>query len=342
MEPSVLPPEQHMQHQPYEHHPAPKQPLWRSKRVLLIAGVAVLVLAGAGYWLSRSKSATNIPTSTVAIDSLAKAKLTAAEVAKLDKTETFFAYFMNAAQQKKMVTTTEDVDATTKEAATGSDFYKVGFDYDTKKSVFAWDAAYGGTLDQDRCYGDTVAYRHHPRTEWSTGETDEHSPCQVGEHQDYFITDGFNAGGLSATQAQAFVGHMREHEGLITVKSLELTEHNGKQYLHFSANLTPIHVNGTNYGAQWLMFAFKKTGLDPSTWPYVYRGAGGDGIAIEYYVDPTTKLPVYGEFLATPHKDDNGNDLPRDNYSFARVSYQFGVSTFDASPANPAPLKLDW
>jgi hypothetical protein len=277
-----------------------------------------------------------------AIGTLPSQGLTAADVAKLDKSEAFFAYFAQAAQQTKMVTTTEKITAPTKSQVTGSDIYKVGFDYTTKQSVFAHDSAYGNLLDQDRCYGSTVLYRHAPRTEWSTAPLERTSPCQIGQHQDYYITDSLNTGGLTPAQAQAFVGYLRQQAGLITVKNLELTQHNGKQYLHFSVTLTPIHVKDTNYGAQWLMFAFKKTGLSPSAWPYVYRGTGGSGFAIEYYVDPATKLPVYSEILTTAGKDSQGNDVTDLDYTLARVQYTFGTATFDASSANAAPLKLDW
>jgi hypothetical protein len=322
-------------------HPAPNRKRFRWPLIVLL----VALLAGLGYWFfGRSESPHTIDlgtVNTVTVNTVPSGKLTAADVAKLDKTNTFFAYFATAAQQQKMVTTTESITALDKASVVGSDFYKVGFDFATKESVFAHDAAFS-SLTQDRCYGKTVLYRSQVVTEWQTQPFEKTSPCQVGMQQDYYIADGLNTGGLTAKQAQTFVSYLREQPGLITVKNLELTEHKGKQYLHYSVALTPIVQKGTIYGAQWLMFAFKQTGLDPTAWPYIYHGAGGYGIALEYYVDPVTKLPAYSETLTTPQKDLQGNDKPLDEYNFHRVQYQFGTATFDASAANNDPIKLDW
>ncbi len=207
--------------------------------------------------------------------------------------------------------------------------------------MFAHDSVYGGSVDQDRCYDKTILRRTERQPEWQTLPFEKTSPCQIGEQQDYYISDGVNTGGLTAEQASTFTNYLREQEGLIIVKDLRLVDHNAKQYLHFTVSLNPIKVKGTSYGAQWLMFAFKQTKLDPSTWPYTYASAGGDGLAIEYYVDPATQLPAYSEILTVPREDSENAAYGTEN-DFTQVSYRFGTATFDATEKNTDLLKLDW
>jgi hypothetical protein len=338
-----------VQYPPTQHHmPQHRPPLRRDKRFRLIAVATVVVLAGIGYWFfGRSQSATEIPVTNVGVvNDLAKSALTQADIAKIDKTEAYFAYITSAVQQQKSIILSENKYGTSPtDAEESRDLYKVGFDYQTKKIVFAHDDAYDAQdVAQDRCYDGNAARHATQKSDWYVGPIDAENPCNLGEHVNYYISDGVTPGGLSEAQAQAYVGYLRKQDGLIVVKDLQLASHNGKQYLHFSVDLNAIRPGGSYgdlyFGGQWLMWAFKETKLDPAAHPFEYRIRGGDGMHIEYYVDPTTKLPVYSEMKSTPLKDKNGKEKPYDAYRDIRTSYQFGVSEFDASPNSP--LSIDW
>jgi hypothetical protein len=333
------------QHELQPAAPQPRPPLWRNRR-LILAVALVAALAGLGYWfLGRSQSVTEIPVTSVGVvNDLAKPTLSQADIAKVNKTDAYFAYILNAVQQQKTIILSENTyGPNPTDPKESKDVYKVGFDYQTKKIVYAHDDAYdAASIAQDRCYDGNAARHATPTSDWYVNPIDAENPCNLGEHVNYYISDGVTPGGLSEAQAQAYVGYLRGQEGLVVVKDLQLADNQGKQYLHFSVDLNPIPSNGLYFGGQWLMWAFKETKLDPATHPFEYRIRGGEGLHIEYYVDAVTKLPVYSQMKSTPLKDKNGADKPFDGYRDIRTSYQFGVSEFDASPKNSAPLNVEW
>lgn len=327
--------------------PPVSQPLWRNKRLLILAAIAVVVLGGVAYLLfgrSGSNKVTEIPVTSLSVaNDLAKAKLTQADLDKIDKTDAYFSYIMNATQQQKTTITSANKYGESPTALEESvNTYKVGFDYQTKKIVFAHDDNFGVDISQNRCYDGNSARHATQKSDWYVNPIDEESPCVIGNSVNYYLSDGVTPGGLTQAQATKYVGYLRQQAGLITVKKVQLAEHKGKQYLHFSVDLNAIDAKGFYLGGQWLMWAFKETGLDPATHPFEYRIRGGEGMHIEYYVDPVAKLPVYSEMKSTPLKDKDGKERAFDGYRDIRTVYQFGAAEFDASPQNPAPLSIDW
>jgi len=334
-------------------HVEPPQP-GRKKLLYIGLAVALVVLAAAAFWLLKRPDAAKVQkadtkASTALVNTLASKPLTDADVAGLDKTAAFFGYVVTAAQQKQVVLTTEQADGDSPTTLSPRrSTYKVGFDYQTKQSVYAQDDAFSGQLSQERCFDGQDASRLSAMLDWRIKPIVPDNPCNVGQLQDYYVSDSFIPGGLTADQAQKYTAYLQKQAGLISVKAVQLSTHAGKPYLHFTVDLTPIKSgaspsSGSDYfGLQYLLWAFKTTGLDPAKQPFAYRGAGGQGLHMEYYIDPAAKLPAYAEMHTTPLKDSKGQDESYDGYSQTRLRYQFGTATFDASTQNSAALTLDW
>lgn len=320
----------------------------KNKTPIIIGAVVavVLLVAGAAYYFALNQSPKSISTS--AVPTLNQSGLTAESVAALDKDATFWAYIKKAAQQQKLVTTHLQTTAASKdEAPFSTDYYKIGFDYQTKKFVAAHDdvTEATGNLPESRfkrrCPEDGKQfYKGSSSTaEWT--ETTDDSLCTL-DRLGALMVDGVSAAGLTADQADKMVNYLLDWKGLTSVKQLQLAEKDGKKYLHYTFELTPIPTDGVYLGNQYWMWGFKQSGLDPATHPYGYKGAGGSGTHLEYYVDPDTALPVYAEFNALPLKDANGKDRPEQDYTVYKTRYDFTTSTFDASPTNNSNLSLDW
>jgi hypothetical protein len=316
----------------------------------VIGGVVALVLLGLGLALLFINQGNQTASQSKTIDAVinpVSGTSTAADIAKLDKTEAFYAILKRAAEQSQIVVTKAVYfTGSASEIATSTTYTKTGFNYDTKQFVHATEVAEVGLTgrDKSRCVDGKQFDKIMVSDTWKQVAVDaSSSPClftKLGTS----VNDGFNTGGLTEAQAEAFVSNLRAQAGLMKVNSLMLDNHNGKKYLHFSVELQPIYAKSYGYlGAQWLMWSFKKTGIDPEKHPYLYAGAGGDGLNLEYYVDPATKLPVYSELTTLPAKDDStGKEIPIVNYYKDRTQYEFGSSTFDASPANGADIALTW
>lgn len=331
--------------------PEPQQPHNKYKVMTAIALVVLMLTAAVGimFFMSPKKAAQEeVPAvSSTPINTLsAKQVLTEEDLRALDSTNAFWAYFKQAAQQSVLTTTKEYYYANSPTAKpTSVTIKRTGFDYTTKKIVQAVDMPddiLNGRLKY-RCY-DGKEYFLTPTTSygWREVEADDATYCNL-DKESADINDGMNTGGLTAGQAESFIQTLRRQDGLVTVDSLQIAEKHGKQYLHFEVTLAPQPTNEENIymGNQWWMWAFKKTGLDPSTQPYGYIGAGGEGMKITYYVDPATKLPVYSVVRTTPLKDKNGKDKPVENYAHYRTEYAFG-SMPDVQTANEQDINLVW
>ena len=319
-------------------NPLPPQHPSKRRTPLIIAGVVMVlaVLGGVGFWLYSS--ATQSPkTGSSILNDLKNPSLTTANLQGVNKDDAFYAYIKQAAQEQKMTITKSFHYSDDGKPQEDDAFSKVGVDYQTKKIVYAYET------DEDnpnrgrsriRCYDGKEYTRYY---EW----TQETKPTDCTKDKLYgSTTDGFNAGGLTAAQAETFVSYLRGKQGLITVKDMSLATHAGKRYVHFTALLQQIDVNDTQFAAQWLMFAFKKTGLNPDDHPYGYVGSGGQGFTLDYYIDPGTSLPAYSEISSLPRTDDAGKS-DTSSYHF-RIQYDFTSSSFDASPANDTDIAITW
>lgn len=318
----------------------------------MVIVVIIMIVAVIGVlFVAPKKAAQPTPTvpavSSAPVESLAtKSALTEADVQGLDKTNAFWAYYKNAAQQSLLTTTKEYYFADSPTAAPASrTFKRTGFDYTSKKIMQAIDLPdeAAGNRMKYRCY-DGKEYVLTPTSSygWREKDADDKFYCQL-DKESSDINDGINTGGLTAAQSEAMIQTLRRQEGLVTVDTAKLMEHKGKQYISFDVTLHPRPTNEENVymGNQWWMWAFKETKLKPATHPFGYLGAGGNGMKITYVVDPATKLPAYSEISITPRKDTSGKDIPMDNYSFHRTQYTFG-SLPDVTTVNEQDVTLDW
>lgn len=321
--------------QPWQPPLTPSKPPRDWRGVLIAAAIGVLIIGGgAVYWFTRPQAGGPTTGGSV-INDLKKPSLSAADVQAINKSDAFYAYLKQAAQQRGMILT-KDYYFIDDDGEKDTALSRVGVDYQTKSIVLAIDTPFMDSRDRLRCYDGKQDSYNSIIKKWSN----DIPPTNCSESRLYNVaTDGFNAGGLTESQAETFVSYLKNKSGLIDVKSLELADHKGTQYLHFSATLNPIQTKGSYLGAQWLMFAFKETGLDPFEYPYGYAGAGEEGFDLEYYVDPATSLPAYSELtsIAPPTSTSNRSG----DYHY-RITYDFTASTFDATPANTSDITLNW
>jgi hypothetical protein len=349
---------------PSQPPPPPPSAKRRSALPWVIGGVVLLLIivaAGVGgvLFLRRGGGAGSTqsgPVDPAVVNGLGQKPLTDADVAGIDRTQAFWAYVLLTAQQHQSVATSEvhivssGINSLSGQGSTSDDFFKVGFDYGTKKIVYSGDHHYGSTpreTDQLRCYDGKQIHRHtvEAGVPFVSSPITTHDECVLGEAVDLSLGDCVIPGGLTADQAGKFIQYLRAQPGLVTVDGLALLDHQGKQYLHFTVNLNPVtgpNSAGVYLGTSWLTFAFRETGLDFRTHPYQTRGTGGAGLHMEYYIDPTTKLPAYSEIKTTPSKDHNGSYKPEDESESVKMQYQYGVSTFDASDKSPDLIAITW
>lgn len=334
----------------------PPQPPVRSKKrkVLLIALIAFLVLfvvPGIVFFIMSQKKPSQ--SAGPAIDAkpvaalASKGNLSQSDVATLDKTNAFWAYFKNASQQSTLTITKDYYWADTPTSApTNRAIKRTGFDYGTKKIMQAVEVPGSGPNDwmRYRCY-DGKEYVLTPTSSrgWREKDGDDVGFYCKLDRESSDLNDGVNTGGLTSEQADTMIGYLRGHEGLITVDKLALTEHKGKQYLQFDVTLHPTFMKKDSIymGNQWWMWAFKETKLDPATHPYGYVGAGGNGTKLTYFVDPATKLPAYSELLTTPILDSEGKEKAGSRYFLSKTQYTFG-SLPDVKTTSGQDPKLDW
>jgi hypothetical protein len=330
----------------------PVDPPKKSKRKLLIGvllAIALLFVAP-GIWLTLTQKSTAPAVSAVdsaPVEALAtKASITQSDLDAIDKDNAFWAYFKNAALQSIISTTKEHYYTDNPDTRpTNTTFMRTGFDYSTKAIVQATedsDTTLGGRM-KFRCYNGTeFVFMPTSSSGWRELEPADRTHCDLKTESDA-INDGMNTGGLNGDQAEAFIQTLRRQKGLFTITESKLLEKDGTQYIRFRATLNPVAYNDAaeRIGNQWLMWGFKETGLDATTHPYAYMGAGGNGLNIVYVVDRTTKLPAYSEINTLPLQNKDGTDKPFTNYSRYRTQYTFG-SMPDVSTANMQDIKLDW
>jgi len=341
--------------------PAPA-PASNKRKKLIIVGcgvlVAIVIAAGAFYFFKRPEhtSQTSKAPPAPTADTLPKlpkaSDVTAASLPSFNKDTLFWGYFGNAALQQKVIATHTEIH-TPAPGLTDIDYIRSGFDYQTKKG--------GISNDEYDAYNDDVGYRIRCSggKYWDQSNTKSHTgPWLEDSALDGvicspkglapYITDGFTPGGLTRAQASAFIDFLRSRSGLIDVKSMTLESHAGKAYLHFVVDLTPIKAEGDYadvdlyQGNEWLVHAFKKTGLDPDTHPYTFKLHSSGGMHINYFVDPQTQLPKYVQIDDTPFKNNDGTFQKLDYNIPLTTTFQYGVSAVDTSINNTADIRLDW
>ncbi|GAA2087569.1 hypothetical protein GCM10009780_29030 [Actinomadura alba] len=151
-----------------------------------------------------------------------------------------------------------------------------------------------------------------------------------------WLNDGLGVGGLTAQQADAFVGYLGDLKGFINAGGMSSVTRNGKPYVRLEIKVKPVKLagGGRPVGADLYQDAFKYTELDSLTHPYGYLASGGSALDIVRYIDPETRLPVYSETLET------GGGV----WKMHRVEYEFGrpVTKSTLPAAEPPIARLTW
>ncbi|HJQ09008.1 MAG TPA: hypothetical protein VJ836_06015 [Candidatus Saccharimonadales bacterium] len=334
--------EQSARNQPGHANAQPSAPApvpYRKKRWVLPVLAAVVILAIAVTYLLVNRKDSNVTSGDKPVE----------QIAQLPASETFYEYFQNAAQQQKVAITKHVMLADSPADEPHEVYYsKSHFDYQSKRYVYAEDILNGDRRDKARCNNDKQYDKLSIEKEWREQMGNNPLGTCMPQLRNLAINDGLNTGGLTKEQSQTFVKELQKRKGLITVQHVKQAEHKGKRYLRYSVDIKPIPfkdpATGRTFydGATYLEWAFDETGLDEEKHPYTVVGASANGIHLEYYVDPKTRLPVYSEAHPLPGKDSEGKDKPISTYYRHRITYQFGSTPFDLEASKDADLALDW
>jgi hypothetical protein len=266
-----------------------------------------------------------------------------ADVAKLNKTDTFYTVLKQAAQ-KQIVQTKWDVFYTAqKDEARGDKYtmYDTAIDYASKKYTYDENTYSNLGIFQTRCI-DKKQYNFNATTlttspSWQPASDSTNCDLNVATMH---LNDGLNTGGLTAEQADNFIRKIRG-QGMLEVNNVSLAANKDKKYLKVDATITPKAQGKELYaGMQLLMNAFQATGLDADKHPYTYFGAGGEGATIQYYVDLNTQLPAYSVMTSTPAFDKSGKSQVSTSWSHRYIEYAFPDKLTEPTLDAHVPIKF--
>lgn len=224
-----------------------------------------------------------------------------------------------------------DVDISTG-ASLGNDFYRcVGRDSFSWSTEDGWDSPQPGQQSNSTCNrlnGDAIA--------------------------DSFSTDGIATGGLTATQADAFLSYLDHITGLITTTPLHAARgSDGNTYIVLDVQVTPQDPHDTynvnpsiNLGMGFFQAGFAQTGHSVTGWPYSIGLGPAQGAKIRYYITPDTLLPAYSVMMATTPIVTSGkspfspSEFPN-TYTLNEYSYPPALDAADTMPAGTPSLPVN-
>lgn len=315
--------------------------------VLLIAGATSAVLL-----VNRGSGAGDGDQAARQVSAAAKqGRLTDAQLQKVDATDLYYAVFKTMVQRSLLHT---KVETTTPGGQTGAYFrHDMTTDLRTKKYSYQSELAEGSgtSVGSFRCVGAKLYYsdasdgqRWH---DWANDPGADNKKCTNLTEVESYISDGMATGGLTGPQADLMVHELRRYDTFMRASQVKLADRNGKRYLRFAVQVTPVKLeDGNYYGMQRFTFGFKETGLDPGKHPYGNDGAVSGGIRFVMYVDPVTLLPAYSQSALTPSVDRDGKPEPADfdtSSSLSRVEYDFTQrQVFTLGLGDYDPIVLSW
>lgn len=330
----------------------------KKQRLILWGIIALLVLIPAiilGIWFMTARSndaekqqATQqqekLSYNLEALQALgANPALVEADVAKLNKTDTFYTVLKQAAQ-KQIVQTKWDVFYTAQKDEPRGDkytMYDAAIDYTSKKYTYDENTYSNLGVFQTRCI-DKKQYNFNATsltTSPSWQPASDSTNCDLNVVAMH-LNDGLNAGGLTSEQADNFIRKIRG-QGMLEVNNVSLATNKDKKYLKVDATVTPKDQGKNVYaGMQLFMNAFQATGLDADKHPYTYFGAGGEGATIQYYVDLSTQLPVYAVMKSTPAFDKSGKPQVSTSWSHRYIEYAFPDKLTEPTLDSHVPIKF--
>lgn len=177
------------------------------------------------------------------------------------------------------------------------------------------------------------------KMKWDKGSDPEE--CKTIEQWRSYGSDGVTASGLNEGQANAVQSSLRdEYEGFAAPRRPKLIKASGHSYIRQVVDYKPKKLADGNYwGTQIFIWAFKKSGLDSLTWPFVPGLGGGEGLHIIYYYDTKTLLPTAAMIRTTAILDANGK--PSHDYKQTIVvNYAFPSKLAPVDLKDTKPLKL--
>lgn len=297
---------------------------------LALVGAAILVVLQSSKQKTKTTS-TVIKTVTYTTDQVKKLtaskQLTATALQKVDATNTFYSAFRTASQQPVAQTMWDVYYTKNKKDVRGDQYnlYGVTTDYRTKVYNYDEDDYSNIGIIQTRCLADKQYIFNGSKLSGASAswqQASDSTNCSLASVATR-MNDGMNTGGLTAEQSNTFIQQLNK-TGSVKVNSMSLTTQKGAQYIKFDVSVTPkLKTKGVYWGMQNFMAAFQATGLNAAKYPYTYFGASGDGMSLQYYVDPGTMLPVYAAAVSTPALNAAGNTVTPTSYSHRFIEYAF-------------------
>lgn len=322
--------------------PPPPPPRRRRGRIFLLIAVPVVVVAvvaaGVVVYLSQRRTddvshesgARSNDAATQLHDAMSDGRLTGQELQGIDPTDLWWAEFRTMLQQPVLHTVHEYTHHATGEVVR----HQITFDFRNHQFNYE-DGAYKNFVNGvsteaigNRCVGGkqyvavkSASYHavpgyHPPLWKQETGGDCDRIPLNESDQ----IADCLGTGGLTAKQADLMISDLRKKDEFLQARQATVVTRNNKQYLRFAVEITPVKLsNDLYYGMQRFMFAFKKTGIDPESYPYTYRGRSADGKRIIMYVDPVTLLPAYEQLSDTARFDDETGVRKEEEYAASQT-----------------------
>lgn len=257
----------------------------------------------------------------------ASQQLNAAQLKKINATDTFYSAFRSASQQP-VVRTLWDVFYTQNQKDERADqysLYGVAMNYRTKQYTYAEDDHSNIGTIQYRCIGnEQYIYNGSTLSDASASwqPASDSGSCAFSSVATR-VNDGMNTGNLNATQSDTLVQQLNK-SGAVKIGGMQLVTQKNAQYIKLSVVITPQkQSSGVYWGMQNFMAAFNATGLNAAKQPYTYFGASGEGLSLDYYINPATMLPSYSVATSAPAYDANGKPAAPKTWSHKFVEYQF-------------------
>lgn len=321
----------------------------RKLPLLLGGGIILIILIIAAYFVFKPSSSPQSSSGSGASSSSLASQLQllkqygnnlqAANLSSFNKTALFYAVFKNAAMQPVLHALSDHYEggSATDQSTRAYEFlHDTTFNYATK--AYTGDTQDPGNTFNERCVsGKNYAYST-VNVDWEI-ESGSSGDCSAPTDYDTDINDGVNAGGMSDTQAQAFVSGMANASGLISVDSMTYVTHAGAPYIRLQVTVNPVNTSLGYEGMGAVGGAFKLSGLDELSWPYETIGTIATGAKFIYYVNPSTQLPAYSQTGLTYYLDDAGHQQQDHIYDFQDTQYGFGGAVTPL-PLTGAPQKI--
>lgn len=337
----MTPPPHHQQPPPgpppisvpyHDRRPSSRGSTWR---IIVILAVVLTLIGTAAVTLvlydhrddvSLKATARSMRAGAQLRDAISDGRLTDEELHGIDPTDLWWEEFRTMVQRPVLHTIHEYT------AKTDHQIVRQQLTVDLRNHQFAYETStHGGRIDgapndvtAERCI-DAHTYTRSkrpgkPASPWARGGQ---TRCEFKWLDPGLFADGLGTGALTAGEADAMISYLRKRDNFLRARQARVVTHNGKQYVRFAVEITPVHGLMEKYiGMNRFDRAFLRTGLAPGSHPYRLKNLSNGGERLIMYVDPATLLPAYAQ---------SSDTAPADSDSGVRDEQEFAAKLTDTS-----------